>query len=123
VPLGEPLVGPTNYVYAVAFAPDGRRLAAASTDGTAWLWDVADPARPGQPVGLVASADPLFALAFSPDGVTLAAGGADRAVHLWTVDPQRAAAELCVRVGAPLTPEEWGRHVGGLPYAPPCGGE
>jgi hypothetical protein len=43
-------------------------------------------------------------------------------LHLWTVDPQRAADALCARAGAPLTPEEWSRYVGGLPYDPPGGG-
>ena len=44
--LGEPLTGPSDYVYAVAFSPDGRSLAAASTDGTVWLWDVTRPKDP-----------------------------------------------------------------------------
>ena len=35
-------------VYTVAFAPDGARLAAASTDDETRLWNVADPARPRQ---------------------------------------------------------------------------
>ena len=122
VPLGAPLHGPTNYVYTVAFGPDGKQLAAASTDGTAWLWDVSTPSAPRDPISLVASADPLFTVAFSPDGATLAAGGADRRVHLWTIDPQRAAAALCARAGAPLSPDEWRRHVGDVPYEPPCPG-
>jgi WD40 repeat protein len=122
VPLGAPLHGPTNYVYTVAFGPDGKQLAAASTDGTAWLWDVSTPSAPRDPISLVASADPLFTVAFSPDGAALAAGGADRRVHLWTIDPQRAAAALCARAGAPLSPDEWRRHVGDVPYEPPCPG-
>jgi WD40 repeat protein len=79
------------------------------------LWDVSDPAAPHDPISLVASTDPLFTVAFTPDGRALAAGGADRSVHLWTVDPVRAADALCARSGAPLTAEEWSRHVGDLP--------
>jgi WD40 repeat protein len=120
VPLGAPLTGPTSYVYTVAFSPDGRHLAAASTGGRAWLWDVASPSAPHDPISFDASADPLFTVAFSPDSATLAAAGADRRVHLWTIDPRRAAEALCARVGAPLTPEEWRRHVGDAPYVPPC---
>jgi WD40 repeat protein len=87
------------------------------------LWDGRRPDRPA-PLGpsLTGPTDYVHTVAFSPDGHTLAAGGADRSVHLWTVDPQRAADALCARAGAPLTPEEWSRYVGGLPYDPPCGG-
>jgi WD40 repeat protein len=122
MPLGAPLTGPTNYVYTVVFSPDGTQLAAASTGGTAWLWDVSTPTAPRDPIGIAASTDPLFTVAFSPDGTTLAAGGADRRVHLWTIDPQHAAEALCARAGAPPTPDEWRSLVGDLPYAPPCGG-
>ena len=46
IPAGGPLAGPTSYVEAVAFSPDGHLLAAGSADDTVWLWDVADPAKP-----------------------------------------------------------------------------
>ena len=44
--MGGPLAGPTSYVEAVAFSPDGHLLAAGSADDTVWLWDMADPAKP-----------------------------------------------------------------------------
>ncbi|GAA3369746.1 hypothetical protein GCM10017744_090690 [Streptomyces antimycoticus] len=38
-PVGEPLMGHTGAVYAVAFSPDGSLLATASGDGTARLYE------------------------------------------------------------------------------------
>jgi WD40 repeat protein len=37
---GPALVGPASWINAVAFSPDGQRLAAASSDGLVWLYDV-----------------------------------------------------------------------------------
>src|SRR6185312_13845868 len=50
----------------VAFSPDGHRLASASTDTTARLWN----ADTGQPIGapLTGHTDMVRDVAFSPDG-------------------------------------------------------
>jgi WD40 repeat protein len=120
VAVGGTLAAATNYVYAVAFSPDGRTLAAGSTDNSVELWDVSQPARPALLASLTAATDSVFVVAFSPDGHTLAAGTAEKAVRLWPVDPAIAAAEVCATAGDPVTRQEWARYLPGRPYDPPC---
>jgi WD40 repeat protein len=69
-----------DYVLAVALSPDGRRVAAAFLDGTAFIWDAAS----GQElVTLQGHTAPLEALAWSPDGGRLAAVSRDGTVGFW----------------------------------------
>jgi Tol biopolymer transport system component len=67
-------------VYAVAFAPDGKTLAAGCWDGTVRLWDLATgkELRP-----FTGHEGWVKSVAFSPDGQTLASGGQDGSVRLW----------------------------------------
>ncbi|MCX4782160.1 helix-turn-helix domain-containing protein [Streptomyces sp. NBC_01264] len=70
--------GPVN---AVAFAPDGRLLATAGSDGKVLLRRVADRST----VAAFTAPGRVRTVAFSPDGRTLAAGSTDGPVRLWTV--------------------------------------
>ena len=77
------LVGPTaaGYVRSVAFAPDGRLLAAGmSASGAVQLWRIPQGTlirTPDGPPGGVSG------VAFSPDGALLAWGAADGTVCVW----------------------------------------
>ena len=76
----QKLEGHTDWVRAVAFSPDGSRLASGSDDQTVRLWDAAT----GQEVQqLEGHTDWVRAVAFSPDGSRLASGSGDQTVRLW----------------------------------------
>jgi WD40 repeat protein len=81
-------------VRALAFSPDGGRLASGSDDGTVRLWDVAA----GTSLGVLSGHRVrIESLAFSADGGRLASGSADREAHLWETATGRAVAALTGR--------------------------
>lgn len=67
----------TSPVTQIAFAPDGARLAAVTTDGTLLVWDVNNSAAP-----IFTDANGVTALAYSPNGQFLAIGRSNGAVDL-----------------------------------------
>jgi WD40 repeat protein/serine/threonine protein kinase len=74
------LHGHTAGVWAVAFSPDGQRLASGSVDRTVRIWDTKT-----WQVGLTLR-DPtggILSVAFSPDGQRLATGGNDGTLKVW----------------------------------------
>ncbi|MEO1444714.1 MAG: NB-ARC domain-containing protein, partial [Cyanobacteria bacterium J06635_11] len=74
--------GHSNWVWSVAFSPDGQYLTSGSEDRTMRLWS----SRSGQCLRtLQGSSNWVWSVAFSPDGKTLASGQGDRLVHLWDV--------------------------------------
>jgi WD40 repeat protein len=120
VMVGAPMTGPTSYVWAVAFSPDGRTLAAGVTDGTVWLWNLADPAHPALIATLTGPQGHVFSVAYAPSGRVLAAASSDGTVHLWDTSPAAASAAVCAAAGQPLTRQEWATYVPGLAYRAPC---
>jgi len=80
----QELRGHTDEVCAVAFHPDGKRLATGGLDRAVWLWDLdrgEDVAR------LPGHTSFIWSLAFSPDGATLVSGSGDATVRLWDTAP------------------------------------
>lgn len=87
----------------MAFAPDGRTVAAVDLDGVVSLVDVSDPATPVR-VGRLPGGDVVRSVAFDPVRHHLAAAG-DELVRRWDVSDPAAP----VPVGEPLRGQDgWG---------------
>ena len=72
--------GHSDYVSAVAWSPDGKRIASASGDHTVQVWDASDGNHVYTYHGH--SAD-VSTLAWSPDGKYIASAGLDNSVQVW----------------------------------------
>ncbi|NBE96194.1 hypothetical protein FE391_20320 [Nonomuraea sp. KC401] len=98
-PAGARLVGHTAPVQRVAYRPDGRVAATASSDLTARLWNVADPLRP-KALGLVKGhTGSVEAVAFSTNGKVLATGSTDGTARLWDVSDTAKPASMATLKG------------------------
>jgi WD40 repeat protein len=74
------LLGHTDTVRQVVFSPDDTRLATASLEGNAKLWDASNGK---ELLTLSGHAGQVFSIAFSPDGKTVATASGDRTAKLW----------------------------------------
>ena len=72
--------GHSNYVSAVGWSPDGKRIASASGDGTVQVWDASNG---GHVLTYRGHSGDVLTLAWSPNGQYIASGGLDATVQVW----------------------------------------
>ncbi|MCB0034981.1 MAG: hypothetical protein KDE51_13200, partial [Anaerolineales bacterium] len=104
--------GHFNTVLEVDFDPSGRYLAASGLGNTILIWQTDHPTLP--PIEIQRANRVIPALAFAPDGQRLVSIE-DNFVYTWPLLEQLVTA-ACVTVNRNLTPQEWSRYLGQLPY-------
>ncbi|MEO0650140.1 MAG: hypothetical protein AAFZ65_05635, partial [Planctomycetota bacterium] len=78
-------INPGLKVYAIAWSPDGQRIATGTSDGTITLWDGADYER----IADIGKHDGFaHDLEWHPDGTRLISGGADGTIFVWDSLPR-----------------------------------
>ncbi|MBL8098201.1 MAG: hypothetical protein JNK81_03420, partial [Anaerolineales bacterium] len=74
--------GHNEFIFQIAFSPDGKYLLSGSLDTTARLWDVAT----GQEIRRYnAHTAAVYSVAFSPDGHHIATSGKDGSIRIWDI--------------------------------------
>jgi eukaryotic-like serine/threonine-protein kinase len=90
--------GHTQYLTALAFSPDGDRVATASDDGTACVWGAAT----GKQRAVLRGHDSgLIDVSFSPDGQRLLTAARDRTARVWGAQTGQCLCTL-QRAGVPI---------------------
>jgi WD40 repeat protein/transcriptional regulator with XRE-family HTH domain len=80
------LHGHTDFVWDIAFSPDGRLLVSGGRDGTLRLWNVQD----GQSIHVLEGhKHDVYGLAISADSQLLVSAGKDQTVRLWHLQSGR----------------------------------
>jgi WD40 repeat protein len=108
--------GYSGALWAVAFSPDGRFVAAGGDDASIHMWELATGQEVRRFQGHAAS---IHAIQFSPDGAWLATASQDGTLKLWHTELQALKDALCSVLQRDLSAEERARY-GITDAAPTC---
>jgi WD40 repeat protein len=86
-------------VHAIAFSPDGRRLATAGANREARIWDISTGSTLSPPLE---HGGPIHTVAFSPDGKLLATAGDEGKIRRWDALTGEPVGEP-IQTGKPVT--------------------
>jgi WD40 repeat protein len=86
------LTGHESPIFLLAFSPDGTKLASASRDGSARVWDVTS----GEELVVLHHGERVRSVAFHPAGDRLLTGDFGGNVRVWDVTPQGSAERLAM---------------------------
>jgi WD40 repeat protein len=104
----------SGYVNALAFSPDGKRLASASCDNLARIWEVAS----GKTLQVLEGHKGFVnAIAFFPDGKMVATGGEDGTIRFWEVATGRQVHQIQAHQRRPRSADQR-QDVFGLAFSP-----
>jgi WD40 repeat protein len=93
----------SDEILGIDVSPDGGRLATASADGTAAVWDVGSGANVAT---LTGHTDRVLSAEFSPDGRRIATISLDRTARLWNLRGNELRSFEAYAGGGELFPEE-----------------
>jgi len=79
-----------QYVYSVAFSPDGKYVVSGSGDMTARVWEAAT----GREVARMTHDDQVVSVSFSPDGKYVASGSVDFTARVWEAATGKEVARM-----------------------------
>jgi WD40 repeat protein len=79
-----------NYVFALSYSRDGRRVVSGSNDRTLQVWDAETAAPIGGP--LVGHRDIVNSVAFSADGAQVISASSDKTIRIWNANPTKTLA-------------------------------
>src|SRR5688572_26100290 len=96
----------------MAFSPDGKFRAAASSDRCVHIWEISS----SREIQRLTPGGNANDVAFSPDGELIAAASSDRTARVWRWRSANLISQVDSLLTRNLNSEEWKTYLGTEPY-------